>query len=211
MIENIEKKNIEIVTQKQKDASEQLFKINPANDKCLKLMSNGLLTLVPDNTEYTKELGEKIVELVRDGDTILEIAEITGVGVTTIFNWRDVTHPDHNAKFAKNYETAKKQSADSLEWLSLQKAIDKSGDLYPDTHKNGEKTMRPNSANVQRSRLQVESLDKITEDRNPEKYGNNTESLYGNNTNTKPVRMIIKKRYDDDVDEDGKRIIEDYR
>lgn len=180
------------ISKQQKDACANLFKINPETDKCLQLMPNGLLTLVTDDTEFTVEIGEHIIELVREGLTILEIEDEIGIAVATIFNWRDASHDDYESQFTKDYAIAYKESADSLEWLSLQEAIDKSGDLYSDVNKDGVETMRPNSAAVQRSRLKVDSLDKITESRDPGKYSSTVESEYGDNKHKRAPHIIIK-------------------
>lgn len=201
MEEIIKRNGDSLINQKQKNASKGLFELNPTNDKCLELLPNGLLKYNPDNIEFSEEIASGIIELIREGDTILEIIKKTGVSITTIFNWRDVTHADYNENFTKEYDVAHQESADTLEWLSLQTAIDKSGDLYPDINKDGIETLRPNSANVQRSRLQVESLDKITENRNPYKYGNNVEPEYGNEDTDQKV--IIKHVWLDIVKENG--------
>lgn len=172
MTEIIKKENTEIVTQQQKHASETLFEINPANDKCLELLPNGLLKYIVDPTILTEELASEIVELTREGQTILEISEICNVSVDVIINWKTPGHPDYNKIFGQEYETAYKEATEILEWISVQAAIDRSGDLYPDTNTDGITTLRPNSANVQRSRLGVEAMNRLLENRDPIKYSN---------------------------------------
>lgn len=157
----------------QQDASKKLFAINKGIDKCLRLSKKGLLELVPDETKLTVALARTIVVLRYKGATILEISEKCDVSVDNILNWRTPSHPDYNEDFEKAYEMAAQASADTLEAESIECALDRSDDLYPDVNKDGIETLRPNSAAVQRSRLQVESFEKIAETENPAKHGRN--------------------------------------
>lgn len=163
------------ITKQQKFASEKLFIINPADDKCLRLTDKGQLEFVPDETEYSEGLGRAIVELVYEGASILEIVQICDVSVDRIVEWRTPAHPDYEEAFQKGYDIADQASADQDEAESLAYALDRSDDLYSDVNKDGIETLRPNSANVQRSRLITESMDQIAGIKDPNKHGNNPE------------------------------------
>lgn len=108
-------------------------------------------------TTYTKELGERICELVENGTPLSRIAQIEGMPTApTVYRWMRV-YPE----FREEYERAKRTQLEMLAEEMLEIADDESQD-------------RGNSAKVNRDRVKIDTRKFLLERLLPDKYGNKT-------------------------------------
>ena len=115
-------------------------------------------------TKYTKELAVEICLAISNsskGLVPLCKANPKWPSHSTIRKWIF-----ENKEFSDNYEKAKQEQADFLADEMLEIADDNSNDLLEGQHGNV-----PNGANVQRSRLKIDTRKWIASKLKPKKYG----------------------------------------
>lgn len=121
------------------------------------MLKNGKTRYCSVETKYTKEIGEIILHLTLMGHPIDLIAKAIGITRITIQNWKNENHNSYVEDFSQKYDIAYRNSTEVL--FSFIKIVmdDTKGDMYAD-NKTGTTVMRPNNANVQRSKLILDKL-----------------------------------------------------
>ncbi len=136
----------------------------------LVLKSNGVLGF-NGAKKWSKRLGERAIELAGIGCTLSQICKDIGVDASILCMWKREGSPYYKKEFAEAYALAYREGADVLEAESLAIADDTTGDTYEDVNKAGVVTNRPNSANVQRDKLRIETRQFMATVRNRAKFG----------------------------------------
>lgn len=152
----------------------------------IQMLKNGKTRYCSVETKYTKELGEIIVHLTLMGHPIELIAKAVGIDRTTIQNWKNENNNSYVEDFAQKYDIAYVNSTEVL--FSFIKIVmdDTKGDMYAD-NKTGTTVMRPNNANVQRSKLILDKLFRMIRIRQ------STISRFGRQTIVINLRQFSKK------------------
>jgi hypothetical protein len=108
-----------------------------------------------------------------------QIAKAVGITRTTIQHWKDEDSGSYIPDFALKFDTAYRNSTELL--FSYIRIImnDTNGDMFADK-KSGTTIMRPNNANVQRSKLILDKLFRMTRVRqyNVKQFGTETLVFY---------------------------------
>lgn len=145
-------------------------------------------------TAYSLELAKKICDLTaQSAKSLASVAIEVGIPYGTIREWLS-THEEFSAIYAK----AKQDQADFLFEELIEIADDKSGDLL-----ETETGYTANNANVNRSKLQVDTRKWVAARLNARKYGEKSEvnqtSTVTNITVSKEEAADIKKSLENDI------------
>lgn len=130
-------------------------------------------------TEYAPEIGDAICELIMDGKSLREICSAEGMpDKSTIFRWIYA-----NEAFRDQYARAKEAQAEHFADELMEIADDASGDV------SGELEM-PNSVNVQRARLRVDTRKWVMSKLLAKKYGDKVQAEVSG-ANGGPIQAAI--------------------
>lgn len=123
-------------------------------------------------TDYTVELGQRILIEFAGGKTILQICEAEDMPHrSTVYRWI-ASDKSELAEFKAEYLIASKAHALALADETLEIADDTSNDTITKTSKNGESEYEvANSEWITRSRLRVETRFKLMAKRAPDLFG----------------------------------------
>lgn len=117
-------------------------------------------------TDYTKELADRICQMLAMGKSMRTVAkEEWSPVMSTMFKWLR-----ENEKFSEQYAHAKQESSDAMAEEILDIADETSGDTLIARH--GDKVVeKPNKEYIQRSRLRVDTRKWLMAKMKPKKYG----------------------------------------
>lgn len=142
--------------------------------------------------KYSKERREQIMDnickRIEEGDairTILKSKENPGDYPSTgqFYKWLK-----DNEKFSHAYKEAQLIRAEQISDEALAIADDDSGDMYH-SDKDG---LKPNPANIQRSKLRVDQRNRLAGQLNASKFGNKADiTTNGKEMNQAPINITI--------------------
>lgn len=154
--------------------------------------------------KWSEALGEIIVERVRKGETVVQIARDCNLSVSTIQKWRYPPSPVYKKEFAEAYDLAMEMSAEVFEHKMLEEALNTKNDTYEDERKGGT-VIRPNNCGPRRSEIIIQQYKYMAAIRNvryrkTELMGANT----GGQININVTNFADKKKPGDKKPEQAK-------
>jgi hypothetical protein len=135
-------------------------------------------------TKYTKELADKICELISTSNKGLRsVCKEVGVSTITVLSWLN----DENKKdFLIQYARAKEEQADFLAEEILEIADDAKRDTIT-VEKGGKLVEVENTEWVNRSKLRVDARKWIAAKLKPKKYGDKIQQELSGSIEVKPI------------------------
>lgn len=126
-------------------------------------------------TVYTREIADRICQLMGDGMTLNQICKQDGMpGRTTVLDWARVDRDG----FADRYARAREELLDHWADETIDIADDGSNDYVERTNKNGETYTAFDRDHVERSKLRVETRKWMLTKLMPNKYGDKLEQTH---------------------------------
>lgn len=131
-------------------------------------------------SDYSKELADKICELLAEGNSLRKICAVDGMpAVSTVIGW----HIQNREGFSEHYTRARQIGYETLADAILDESDDASNDV------TGELEM-PNGVAVQRSRLKVDTRKWLLSKCLPKIYG---DKLEHSGPDGGPVQFVVTR------------------